>query len=180
MAVSVVIDHDGRLLAVSQQASDRLSLRRTSVRAHTTPLDRDLVERVRLLLADLGWYGLANVQFLRDSAGVPHIIDLNGRPYGSLSLAVRSGADLPAVWVNDALGRPAGPVQESRPGVRFHALEEDVRRARAQREGGLLRDVARSLAAAPGSAHPTWSANDPRPALARLRLMLRNVAARIR
>jgi predicted ATP-grasp superfamily ATP-dependent carboligase len=180
MAVSVVIDQDGRLLAVSQQVSDRLSLRRTSVRAHTTPLDRDLVERVRVLLADLGWYGLANVQFLRDSAGVPHIIDLNGRFYGSLSLAIRSGADLPAVWVSDALGQPAGPIQESRPGVRFHAFEEDLRRARVVREGGMLRDVARSLAAVAGSAHTTWSPEDPRPALGRLRLMLRSAFSRLR
>ena len=179
MAVSVVMGRDGRLLAASQQESDRLSLRRTSVLAHTTPPDADLLERVRTMLADLGWYGLANVQFLRDGSGRPQVIDLNGRFYGSLALAIRAGADLPAAWVADALGRPAGDVQLARPGVRFHALEEDVRRARAFRDGGLLRDVARSVAAAPGSAHTTWSAGDPGPALRRTRTLARTAWGRV-
>jgi predicted ATP-grasp superfamily ATP-dependent carboligase len=178
MAVSVVVGRNGQLLAASQQESDRLSLRRTSVRAHTTALDKDLVERVRVLLADLGWYGLANLQFLRGHDGRPQVIDLNGRFYGSLALAIRAGADLPAAWLRDATGNP-GPMQVARPGVRFHALEEDVRRARAQRQGGLVRDVARSLAAAPGSAHTTWARSDPWPALRRVGVLGRTLMGRV-
>jgi predicted ATP-grasp superfamily ATP-dependent carboligase len=166
-AVSALIGRRGDLLAASQQETERLSLRRTSVRARTVPVDPDHLERVRRLLAELGWWGLANLQFLVPADGQPRLIDFNGRFYGSLALAIRAGADFPALWVRDALGEPVGGPLLARPGVRFHALEEDLRRARRERRGGLARDLVRTLAAVPRSAHTTLAVSDPWPAMRR-------------
>jgi predicted ATP-grasp superfamily ATP-dependent carboligase len=167
----MVLDRAGRLLAVAQQSSSRLSLRRTSVRARTVDIDDGLVEQVRQMLASLGWFGLANVQLLQPAGDRPQVIDLNGRFYGSLALAVRAGANLPAIWVDDALRRPATPVCRARAGVRFHAFEEDLRRARAERRGGIVRDVGRVVASVPLSAHTTLSLTDPRPGVRRAKAL---------
>lgn len=176
-AVSALIGRGGGLLAASQQETDRLSLRRTSVRARTVAVDRDHLDRVLRLLAELGWWGLANLQFLVPADGQPRLIDFNGRFYGSLALAVRAGADFPALWVRDALGEDVGGPRLARAGVRFHALEEDLRRARHERHGGVARDVLRSLVAAPGSAHTTLSLSDPWPALRRAATLARTSVA---
>jgi predicted ATP-grasp superfamily ATP-dependent carboligase len=168
IALTVLLGRDSRLLAVAQQETQRLSPRRTSSRARTVAVDPDLLDRVLSFLTGLGWYGLANLQFLRDQEGIARLIDLNARFYGSLALAVRAGADFPALWVREALGLPVGGVVEARPGVRFQALEEDLRRARRERRGGLLRDAAAVAVAAPRSVHTTWVPTDPIPALRRV------------
>lgn len=172
LALSLVVDSTGAPLAISQQKAVMASLSRTSTRAETVPVDDELLAGAVRLLRELGWVGLANLQYLRGADGTPRLIDLNGRFYGSLALAVAAGADLPAVWAAMAQGEPAGPVQRARPGVRFHALHTDLLRARVQRRGGLLRDVVGTLGYAAGAAHSTWSREDPRPALAMTRRLV--------
>ncbi len=149
MALSTVIDAGGGAVAWSQQRTLRPSLRRTSARAETVPLDTELADRVLALLADLGWFGLANLQFLRPPGGEPHLIDLNGRFYGSIELAIAAGANLPVIWAELAQGRaPAEPVM-ARPGVGFQRLPTDLRRARVERRHGLALDVLDTVAYAP-------------------------------
>lgn len=108
MAYTVVADHGGRCLAAVQQESDGLWPTRTgsSVRARTVPVEPRLAERVATLMAELGWFGLAQLQFVRPPGGEPRLIDLNGRLYGSLALAVASGPNLPALVAALATGRP--------------------------------------------------------------------------
>ncbi len=145
MAVTALVAGDGRVIAWSQQQTLRSSLRRTSARAETVPLDPDLATRVGALLAELGWRGLANLQFLRREGDEPRLIDLNGRYYGSIELAIAAGVNLPVLWARSALGEsPAEPLI-ARPGVRFQRLKTDLRRARAERRGGLVRDVLDTL-----------------------------------
>ena len=164
IALSLVLGQDGNVHAVSQQRTVLSSLSRTSVRAETTPLEQPLLAGAVRLLQELGWSGLANLQYLRPPGGDAHVIDLNGRFYGSLALAVGAGADLPTVWARLALGSGPRAQQVGRPGVRFHALQVDLSRARAQRRGGVVADVAGVLAYAPGAVHSTWSLRDPAPA----------------
>jgi predicted ATP-grasp superfamily ATP-dependent carboligase len=166
MALSVVCDQEGRLRAVSQQETERMSLRGTSSRARTVPVDDDLAARVQAMLQGVGWTGLANLQFLRPADGVPRLIDLNPRYYGSLALAVAAGADLPRIWADLAVGRDPGPAVRGRPGVRFSALDEDLRRAQHDRAIPALLGAARYTL---GAAHSTWSASDPGPAVGLLR-----------
>lgn len=166
MALTGVLDREGRLLGAVQQRAAIRTLRDNSARAETVPVEPGLRAGVERLLGGLGWWGLANLQFLRAPGGPPRLIDFNGRFYGSLALAAAAGVDLPAAWLDVALDRPAAPPRTARVGARFQALEEDLRRARRERRGGLLRDVGRTLAYAPGATHVSWCPADPQPGLA--------------
>ena len=99
---------------------------------------------------------------------MPRLIDLNGRFYGSLSLAVAAGANLPAVWADLAMGRPPQAPVRAVPGVRYHWGTADVRRAARERRGGLMRDLAGTAAYALRARQSVVDAADPAPALARL------------
>lgn len=152
MALSAISNGEGRVVAWCQQRTLRSSLRRSSARAETVPVDEGLADGVRALLADLGWFGLANLQFLRPAGGPPLLIDLNGRFYGSIALAIAAGVNFPALWADLALGRaPASPVV-ARPGVGFQLFMTDLRRARVECRGGLVRDVLNTIAYAPRAA----------------------------
>lgn len=60
----------------------------------SVPLDPQLDGYARALLERLGWTGLAMVEFKVD-AGRPLLMEINGRIWGSLPLATRSGMDFP-------------------------------------------------------------------------------------
>lgn len=177
MSLSTLVDAGGRLVAQMQQVTDATwpATAGVSTRARTVTVDPDLGPRVHRLLTDLGYWGLAQTQFLVPADGVPRLIDLNPRFYGSLALAVGAGLDLPVLWASTAIGLPVRPA-EPRIGVRYHWLEGDVRRALRQRRRGLLRDLGESVLWAPGAVHGVWSPTDPRPAARALR---RTVAGRL-
>jgi predicted ATP-grasp superfamily ATP-dependent carboligase len=183
MALTLLLDPEGRRIATVQQATTRLSpYWHNSVRAETVPVDIQLADAAERMLLDLGWWGIANLQFLRPTAGgAPRLIDFNGRFYGSLALARAAGADLPTWWVRSAMDRNATrPVPViGHPGVRYQSLEEDLRRAFVERRGGLLRDLADTLRYAPGATHSTWSSTDPLPGLRRARRVVRSTGAEL-
>lgn len=178
----VQVFHEGRLVAYaavrgpdgvvarSLQRAVRIWPPRAgaSSRAVTVPLDPSLVRRCDALLAELDWFGLAELQFQVGADAVPRLIDLNGRFYGSLSLAVAAGANLPAIWGDLALGRAPAAVVRARPGVRYHWGTADLRRALRERRGGLLGDVVDTAAYALGAVHSVAQLRDPGPAVARL------------
>ncbi len=82
-----------------------------SVYSESAPLDPDLLDRGLRLLRDFRWQGVAMLEFKTDSrTGRPYLIEINGRLWGSLQLAVDAGVDFPALLVSCALGeRPARP-----------------------------------------------------------------------
>jgi predicted ATP-grasp superfamily ATP-dependent carboligase len=179
MALVVVADRDSNVVARVQQRACRIwpPEAGTSARAETVPTDEELAERVSRLLRALGWSGLVQLQFLAPEGGAPVLIDFNGRFYGSLALGVAAGVNLPAIWAAVATGGPLPPNREAASGVRYQWLEGDLRRAYAERRGGLARDVAGSLRYAFGAAHNTSSVADPLPTL---RLAASNLTASTR
>jgi len=157
---------DGAILGRSQQRAERVWPIEAGVssRARTVTVDPRIESRVLLLLAELDWSGVAELQFLEPAHGRPQLIDFNGRFYGSLELAVRAGANLPAVWAAAATGRPLPQERTAQPGYVYQWLESDLRRALAERRGGLVADVAGTLGTAlPPTAHSITSRRDPRP-----------------
>ncbi|MGY1841273.1 MULTISPECIES: ATP-grasp domain-containing protein [unclassified Modestobacter] len=156
---------DGRLHGRVQQRSPRLWPTPTGVscRAETVPVEEDLAGRATALLADLGWSGLVELQFLRDGDGVPHLIDLNGRFFGSMALANAAGANLADAWGRQVLGEPLPPLPDARAGVRFLWTAGDLRRATVERRGGLLADVGSTLRWLPGATTSVWDLTDLRP-----------------
>jgi len=76
-----------------------------SVYSESTPADPVLVDRALRLLQDFGWRGVAMLEFKTDlKTGQPYLMEVNGRLWGSLQLAVDAGVDFPALLVGCALG----------------------------------------------------------------------------
>jgi hypothetical protein len=169
LAYSAVTAVDGSILADSMQRASRIwpTGAGASCRARTEEVDGVVAGRAAHLLAALGWFGLAELQFVVPGDGVPRLIDLNGRFYGSLALAVSAGANLPAVWAAMATRRPVSPAR-ARAGCRYQWLEADLRRAVTERRGGLLWDLAATGWYAVGAAHSVMQLRDPGPAAARV------------
>ena len=165
-AYSVVVDPNRGVVAEAQQRAHAVWPRDggISVRAESVAVDRDLAERARRLLARFEWRGLAELQFVEPAHGPPRLIDLNGRLYGSLALAIAAGANLPAAWAAVATGRDVVERSTARPGVRYHWLEGDVRLALGA-DGSGRGELVRALRWMPGAAHSVWDLRDPGPAL---------------
>jgi predicted ATP-grasp superfamily ATP-dependent carboligase len=126
-----MLAHEGEALAAFQHRRLRevpVTGGASSLR-ESVALDRELFDYSRRLLAALRWTGLAMVEFKLGSDG-PRLMEINGRVWGSLPLAVHSGMDFPARLVDLYLqGPPAlngGPVTEYQLGVRSRNLELDI------------------------------------------------------
>ena len=161
VALIVVTDRESRIVAAVQQRTGAIWPRQSggTVRAVTEPVDSDLLERVSALVTDLKWFGIAQTQFQVPPGGEPVLIDLNGRFYGSMALAVAAGPNLPAIWASLAVGDAFPAVAPSRTGIRYHWLESDRRRSLNQR-----RRLVGSLGYALSAKHGLWDARDLRPA----------------
>ena len=170
MSLAILLGADGAVLARAQQESELIypPWVGVSVRAATVPIDEYLAERAVQMLRDLGWFGLAQLQFLVPDDGIPRLIDFNGRFYGSLALAVAAGANFPGLWADSALGRRVEPA-DAAPGHRYQWLWGDFRRACIERRGGLVRDLAETAHFAVGATHSVWERHDRSPVAAYLR-----------
>lgn len=90
-----------------------------SVHAESVLLDSRLLNRSVELLSRFGWQGVAMVEFKRHSAsGVDYLMEINGRFWGSIQLAIDAGVNFPRLLVECALGRPEPPVLAYETGVR--------------------------------------------------------------
>jgi predicted ATP-grasp superfamily ATP-dependent carboligase len=166
LAVICLLGPKGERLAVMQQRALRTFPpgAGVSTRARTERVDDELADKVVALLRDIGWFGLAELQFVAPPGGDPHLIDLNGRFYGSLALAVAAGADVASTWSEAAAGGEPETV-EAAVGRRYQWLEGDLRRAVTERRGGLIADVLSCLFFAAGARHSIWDLRDPLPGI---------------
>jgi predicted ATP-grasp superfamily ATP-dependent carboligase len=156
----------GRLVCAVHQISHRIwppGIGYSSY-AETVPADPDLESRIARLVQEIGWSGLFQAQFLEGANGRRLLIDFNPRAYGSLALAVRAGANLPALWAALVLGA-SPPQPRYRSGVRYRLEHNDVRAlARRARRG----DVSAALVALlprRRTVHAVFSLRDPGPLL---------------
>lgn len=134
-----------------------------STRARTVPVDEGLVGRAETLLRSLGWHGLVELQFLTGADGVPHLIDLNGRFFGSMALANAAVPRLADAWGRMAMGHPLPDLPAAAAGRRYAWTAGDLRRAGAERRGGLMADVLDSVRWGLGAEHSVWDRKDRGP-----------------
>ena len=82
-----------------------------SVYRESIAADESLVDRSRQLLDSFGWRGVAMIEYKMDeTTGIPFIMEINGRFWGSLQLAIDAGVDFPSLLVARAFGeRVFGP-----------------------------------------------------------------------
>jgi predicted ATP-grasp superfamily ATP-dependent carboligase len=176
VALVAVTDRDSNIVTAIQQRTSTLWPRRSggTVRAETEAVDPELADRVAALLADLNWFGIAQTQFQVPPGGEPVLIDLNGRFYGSMALALAAGPNLPAIWAALALDLPLPELEPPKIGRRYHWLESDLRRAVGERRG-----LARSLSYALRAKHGLWDRRDRSPATTHARRLARRALKRL-
>ena len=83
----VLQDRHGGLVAAVQQRSEPVTQTPLTwppgagvqVRSVTVPPDRELVEKVAMLLRRLGWVGFVGPMFIVGADGEPRLVDFNGR-----------------------------------------------------------------------------------------------------
>lgn len=90
-----------------------------SVYRESIALPEDLMARSEELLARFHWEGVAMVEFKLDPrTGTPFLMEINGRFWGSLQLAIDAGVDFPRLLLACALRECEPPVRQYQLGVR--------------------------------------------------------------
>jgi predicted ATP-grasp superfamily ATP-dependent carboligase len=131
--VELLLDH-GRPVAAFQHRRLRevpVTGGASSLR-ESMPLDPTLFDHAARLLGALSFHGLAMVEFRVGPDG-PALMEINGRVWGSIPLAVAAGMDFPArlvdLYARDAVSdhaAPAAVATEYATGVRARNLELDL------------------------------------------------------
>jgi len=98
------------------------SLRRSA------PLDPRLRAAAERLLGAMAWHGPAMLEFRDDGVHEPWLMEVNGRFWGSLQLAIASGVDFPLLWVRLLRGETVTPVADYPVGQTLRWLWGDVKR----------------------------------------------------
>jgi predicted ATP-grasp superfamily ATP-dependent carboligase len=139
-----------------------------STAAESIACDPRMMESARRMLAALAWHGVAMVEFKWDDATDTFVLlEINGRFWGSLPLALASGVDFPYYLYQLAVGEvPAPPPSYPLGVVARDAVGELKHFLRVMRGGGGARLA--TLRQAPTILHPwkasfNWTPDDPEP-----------------
>ncbi|HJQ10597.1 MAG TPA: ATP-grasp domain-containing protein [Gemmatimonadaceae bacterium] len=100
-----------RAVFAHRRLSEKPASGGVSVYCESIRADEDLLRCSRALLDRFSWEGVAMVEYKRDaSTGTPYLMEVNGRFWGSLQLAIDAGVDFPRLLAACALGDEA-PIQ---------------------------------------------------------------------
>ena len=137
--------------------------------------DGPVREQGLAVLKALKWHGVAMVEFRLRPDGTPVFLEVNGRFWNSLALAVRAGADFPALLAVLAEHGDVEPPGPYRVGVRCRWLLGDARHlvevwrgAPAEFPGrfpGRWSTLAALLTPVMGTYHDNFTIDDPAPEL---------------
>jgi predicted ATP-grasp superfamily ATP-dependent carboligase len=140
-----------------------------SVYRESIALDEQLALPGRRLLDALDWTGVAMIECKRDPAtGRQYVMEMNGRFWGSLQLAIDAGVDFPALLVRCIAGNVPAECPPYRVGVRSRWFWGDVDHLYLRLKSGGLRlaPFLDMLRMRPGRDHgEIWKWNDPMPFL---------------
>jgi predicted ATP-grasp superfamily ATP-dependent carboligase len=149
------------------------------------PIDPDLKNMALKLLAGLGWEGVAMVEFRHDRAsGDAALMEVNGRYWGTVALAILAGVDFPAYEWQFAHGiNPAVP-QAYDVGLRWRWSAGLLRRWHGIIKGSGKVVKAQNLSIdynsptdEPGVIRDSlWSVSDPLPAISEMFKLVRDLA----
>lgn len=112
---------DGRTLAAfsHRRLREKPPTGGVSVDRVAVELDADLLSLCERLLAAHQWQGVAMIEFKRErDSGRLYLMEVNGRFWGSLQLAIDAGVDFPTLLLSAALGAPQRAVVDYRVGTR--------------------------------------------------------------
>jgi carbamoyl-phosphate synthase large subunit len=112
-SIDVLAYVDGRIAAVVPRT--RLKVDSGIAVAGCTVHDQDLERIGRRVAEAIELTTVANVQVKTGADGVPRLLEVNPRFPGTMPLTVASGVDMPALALDDVLGRPVPDTVPFRP-----------------------------------------------------------------
>jgi predicted ATP-grasp superfamily ATP-dependent carboligase len=147
-----------------------------------------LSECTARMMKKLNWHGVAMAEFKIDSRdGSAKLMEINGRFWGSLHLAIASGVDFPYMLINLLAGIEVPKSKQYRLGVRCRWLLGDLdnmmtiwthRRSSLSlpldHKGRLGTTIAFCKEFFNGSVNELWRAGDRRPAVTELKAYIKN------
>jgi predicted ATP-grasp superfamily ATP-dependent carboligase len=122
-----LLAHEGTLLAVFEHKRRReipVSGGASSYR-ESVALEPELVDYASRMIKALSWTGLAMVEFKSGIHGAK-LMEINGRVWGSLPLAVKSGVDFPALLASCYLDRIPSPPSNLNTNYRLGVRSRDI------------------------------------------------------
>jgi len=189
--VFVIFDR-GRLLTAfaHRRVREKPPSGGASVLCESIRVDEALQEAAARLLGAIGWHGVAMLEFKQDAAtGDHYLMEVNGRFWGSLQLAIDAGVDFPHLTYQLATGELPDVPQSYRLGVKSRWLLGDLDslllRMRNSDADLNLPDGAPSKMRAlfefmkfmePGLRYDVFSARDPRPFLHEMNQYIRELS----
>lgn len=119
-----------------------------SVLSESAAVDGRLREMAERLLNEAQWDGVAMVEFRVDQHGTPYLMEVNGRLWGSLQLAIDSGVDFPWLMLRSSTGELVETVGAYTLGRRLRWFLGDVDNLLLELRGrGTSRNVRERIAA---------------------------------
>jgi predicted ATP-grasp superfamily ATP-dependent carboligase len=98
-----------------------------SVLCESLPLDERLLEQSLRLLKAIQWQGIAMVEYKLDRRdNSAKLMEINGRFWGSLQLAIEAGINYPLMLYRLAIGEKVAPQLSYRSGVKSRWLLGDL------------------------------------------------------
>ena len=119
----------GRLLATfgHRRLREKPPSGGASVLSESVAVDPELRGHATRLLGSVGWHGVAMLEYKQDRrTGRSFLMEVNGRFWGSLQLAVDAGVDFPYLSAQLALGQPLDAPPAYEVGVRSRWLLGDL------------------------------------------------------
>jgi predicted ATP-grasp superfamily ATP-dependent carboligase len=107
-----------------------------SVLCESVKVDPLLQEIGQKILDHVAWHGVAMVEFKVSPSGLPYLIEINARFWGSLQLAIDAGVDFPWLLYRMALGIKIEEVKDYKVGVRSRWLLGDLDHLYLKFKGG--------------------------------------------
>jgi predicted ATP-grasp superfamily ATP-dependent carboligase len=146
-----------------------------SVLCESVPVDPQLRAQAMSLFAPIGWHGVAMAEYKEDRrTGRPVLMEVNGRFWGSMQLAVDAGVDFPYLSYQLALGRPLDLPRAYKIGVKSRWLLGDLDHLLIRllegphQSAGSMPSKTRALVeflrgGSRGARHEVFRGDDPRP-----------------
>lgn len=94
----------------------------------SVPLEPRLREPAERLLSEMKWHGPAMVEFKDDDREAPYLMEVNGRFWGSLQLAIDAGVNFPLLWLSLLKGQHVEHSGRYAEGLALRWLWGDVKR----------------------------------------------------
>lgn len=97
-----------------------------SVLSESTVPDKLQLRYATTLLDNIGWHGVAMVEFRVDDNGTPYLMEINARFWGSLQLAIDSNINFPSWLIDIESGFKIPQLPKSKEGQQLRWLMGDI------------------------------------------------------